>query len=58
MDLSGTTRQRTIDSFAAHDLKGSKRSTGVLSDTVIRCIADNDKISLNEVKKLRKVRKY
>lgn len=58
MSLKNTARRRTIDSFAAHDLKGPKRISGSLSDAVIHCIANNSKISLNEVKKLRKARKY
>ncbi|MDE7268825.1 MAG: hypothetical protein K2N89_15315 [Lachnospiraceae bacterium] len=58
MSLRNTTRQRTIDSFAAHGSKGSKRVSGSLSDAVVHCIANNSKISLNEVKRLRKARKY
>jgi len=58
MSLRNTTRQRTIDSFAAHGPKGAKRVSGSLSDAVVHCIANNSKISLNEVKRLRKARKY
>lgn len=58
MSLRNTTRQRTIDSFAAHGLKGPKRVSGSLSDAVVHCIANNSRISLNEVKRLRKARKY
>lgn len=58
MRLTNTTIQRTIDSFPAHGLKRVKRVSGSLSDAVVRCIANNSKISLNEVKRLRKARKY
>lgn len=58
MSFKNIAKRRTIDSFAAHDLKGTKRISGSLSDAVIHCIANNSKISLNEVKKLRKTRKY
>lgn len=53
-----TTRQRTIDSFAAHELKVKKQVSDSLSDAVVRCFANNGKIGLNEVKRLRKARKY
>lgn len=58
MSFKNTARRRTIDSFAAHELKGPKRIGGALSDAVINCIANNSKSSLNEVKRLRKARKY
>lgn len=58
MSLMNTTRQRTIDSFATHEPKGSKRVGDSLCDAVVCCLANNSKISLNEVKRLRKARKY
>lgn len=58
MSIRNSVRQRTIDSFAAHGIKGPRRVSGSLSDAVVHCIANNSKISLNEVKRLRKARKY
>lgn len=58
MRLKNMKKQRTIDSFAAHGLKESKKSSGLLSDAVINCIANNSEISLNKVKRLRKSQKY
>lgn len=58
MSLKDTARRRTIDSFAAHGLKGSKKISGSLSDAVINCIANSSAISLNEVKRLKKARNF
>lgn len=58
MSRNNTGIKRTIDSFPAHDSKRPKKLSDSLSDTVIHAIAQNSSISLNEVKKLRKRRKY
>lgn len=58
-DGGNSSRQRTIDSFAAHGLNGSKRISDALSEIVMNCIANSKgKFKLNEVKKARKARNY
>lgn len=56
MGLKNTGRQCTVDSFAAHDLKGSKPVRRSFSDVVLNCIVNAGRCSLDEVKRAKKAR--
>jgi len=56
MGLKNTWRQCTVDSFAAHGLKGTKPVKKSFSNVVLRCISNLNNCSLDKVKKAEKSR--
>lgn len=56
MGLKNTGRRCTVDSFAAHDLKGTKPVSKSLSSMVRSCISGIGNCSLDDVKRAKRAR--